>query len=173
MELKRGRANTGRLAHLSLPGSEILVGINFDQEPRLQQILAGDVPVVLVYPAAQALDLSTWPCTSPLPWGQVPWVILIDATWAHAKKIYRLSTCLHQLPAVRFSPSQPSRYLIKQQPASYCLSTIETCYEIIQHFKQHGLERDINPNPLLSLFDAMQAIQIECMEHPPGPSHRI
>lgn len=172
MEFKRVRANTGRLAHLSLPNSEIIMGINFDHESRFQALISdAGRRCVLLYPAATALDLSRDGQIDDD--GRALTVCIIDATWAHARKIYRQSSSLQTMATVRFSPASPSRYRIKRQPASYCLSTIECCHDILASLARQGLEDPaLDPAPLLALFDRMQAFQMACQEDPSNPSRR-
>jgi len=174
MEFKRVKSNTGRLSHLCLPNSEILVGVTFDEHPRFQAVLATPNSMIkLVYPSANALDVSNPDSSLQLSADYNLILVILDATWAVARSMYNRSPCLQSLSAIRFSPTQKSRYIIKKQPMDFCLSTIEVCYELIQSLQERGYEAPIDAGGLIDLFMRMQDYQIQCMQNPPGQSYRV
>ncbi len=121
-EARRQRTGTGRLTHLCLPNSEILVADQFDQHARLAELLADPERLpFLLYPDATAL--SPGQLSVPTP-GQALLFLIVDATWSCAQKMLRRSSQLQALPRIRFSPVEPSAWVFKQQPAAYCLSTL-------------------------------------------------
>jgi hypothetical protein len=61
-----------------------------------------------------------------------------------------------------FTPRAPSRFVIKQQPHSGCLSTLEATHELLLALEGAGLDRYPFPDQLLSLFDRMQDFQLRC-----------
>jgi DTW domain-containing protein len=169
-EYKREKAATGRLAHLCLAESELQMGIEFDQHPRVQEILHDPANLaVLLYPGRDALNLTD---IDPADQRIIAFrtqtaqrkliVFVLDATWALGRKMLKLSPSLQALPRIMFTPSTPSRYVIKQQPAAGCLSTIESIHELLLALQTAGLDRYPQPEQLLGLFDRMQAFQIHC-----------
>ncbi|MFY8156208.1 MAG: DTW domain-containing protein, partial [Rhabdaerophilum sp.] len=58
-------------------------------------------------------------------------VLRLDATWACARTMLRLSPTLQALPRIMFTPTAPSRFIIKQQPQEGCLSTLEATHETL------------------------------------------
>ena len=149
-EFKREKAATGRLTHLCLPRSEIVCGVGFDQHPTVQALLADPTCFpVLLYPGPGALNLTTpeEPRTraglaelhASLGDRQLV-VFLLDATWALGRKMLRLSPTLHSLPRFMFTPSAPSRFVIKQQPHPSCLSTLEAVHELLLALERVGLD---------------------------------
>jgi hypothetical protein len=126
-EFKHEKAATGRLTHLCLANSELQMGLAFDNQESVQEIINDPRNLVmLVYPSVGARNLSKGDLT-PADIGDRRLVFfLLDATWAGAKKMLRLSPSLQRLPRVMFTPTAPSRYVIKQQPVAGCLSTLET-----------------------------------------------
>lgn len=179
-EYKQEKAATGRLTHLCLSNSEIVVGVGFDDHPRVRELLdeAGNFPVLL-YPGRQAVNLST-PDSSPtafhelrcaLPERQLL-VFIVDATWALGRKMVKLSPVLQRLPRVMFTPTHPSRFVIKQQPAEGCLSTLEAVHELLLVLESTGLDAYPDRSQLLSLFDRMQAFQIRCATDPNRSRYR-
>lgn len=175
-EFKHEKAATGRLTHLCLPNSELHVGVGFDGDDTVQGLLQDPrfFPVLL-YPGKTAVNLST---TDGLPdfqrelAGRQLLVVLLDATWSGARKMLKLSPSLQRLPRVMFTPSAPSRYLIKQQPQAGCLSTLESVHELLVALERTGLDRYPDPTQLLDLFQRMQDFQIRCASDPARPGYR-
>lgn len=172
-EYKEEKAATGRLTHLCLEGSELHVGVNFDEDEAVQALL-GDPALypMLVYPGPTALNLSTHPLPAEALGGRRLTVFLLDATWALGRKMLRLSPSLQALPKLMFTPSAPSRYVIKQQPHPSCLSTLEATHELLQVLERAGLDRYPLPDQLLGLFDRMQRYQIACASDPHRQGYR-
>lgn len=188
-EFKQEKAATGRLTHLCLSNSEIVVGTAFDSNPRCQEILADpDNRCVLVYPGPTALNLSAAARNTAKPCAPANHaaleqfrasanerqlvVFLLDATWALAHKMLKLSPTLQALPRVMFTPSTVSRYLIKQQPAPECLSTLETAHELLIALETVGLDEYADRSQLLSVFDRMQQFHIDCARDPQRTGYR-
>ena len=172
-EFKQEKAGTGRLTHLSLPNSEIQVGIEFDQHPAVQRLLANpNRHVVLLYPGKEAVNLSREEVKFETPNDRELVVLVLDATWACARKMLKLSPSLQRLPRVMFTPSTPSRYVIKQQPFEECLSTLESVREVIVALHGRGVEPIDESDQLLKLFDRMQQVQIDCARDPNRGGYR-
>jgi DTW domain-containing protein YfiP len=172
-EFKREKANTGRLTHLCLTESEIHMGVNFDDHEPVQDLLRDEryFPVLL-YPGENARNLSTEPLRRDDLGGRRLLVFLLDSTWSGARKMLRLSPSLQRLPRIMFTPSQPSRYVIKQQPQAGCLSTLEATHEILIALEKAGLDTYLHPEQLHALFDRMQEFQIRCAQDPTRSGYR-
>lgn len=172
-EFKHEKAGTGRLTHLCLANSEIQVGVAFDDNEPVQAILADprNHPVLL-YPGPTARNLSTGDLTPGDLAGRRLVVLLLDATWSGARKMLRLSPSLQRLPRIMFTPTAPSRYVIKQQPQPECLSTLEAAHELLMALERVGLDRYPLPAQLPGLFDRMQDFQIRCARDPSRPGYR-
>jgi len=139
-EYRKVRVGTGRLAHLSLKRSEILVGTEFDQHPRVRALL-GDASTDcrLVYPGPNGDNLSRGEYR-PAP-GCQPVLFLIDGTWAGAKSILRRSQLVRALPRVCFDLAEPSAFAIKRQPRAECLCTLEAAHRCLTLLAEHGHEQ--------------------------------
>ncbi len=171
-EFKDVKANTGRLTHLHLASSELHVGVDFEEHPAVRAILRDPSCFpVLLYPGAEARDLSQGglPAAEPGPRRLV--VFLLDATWSGARKMLRLNPTLGRLPRVVFTPSAPSRYVIKQQPQVGCLSTLEAVHETLLALERAGLDDYPEPGRLLEVFAKMQDVQIRCAADPARRNH--
>ncbi|MBS0662138.1 MAG: DTW domain-containing protein [Verrucomicrobia bacterium] len=172
-EFKQEKAATGRLTHLCLPNSEVHMGVTFDGDEAVQSILRDPANfAVLLYPGGQARNLSEGELPPADLQGRRLVVLLLDATWACARKMLRLSRTLQALPRVMFTATGPSRYVIKQQPQEGCLSTLEATHELLQALARTGLDEYPLPDQLLGLFQRMQDFQIRCATDPNRPGYR-
>lgn len=178
-EFKEEKAATGRLTHLSLANSVIYYGKEFEKHAEVRAELTDPRNLcVLLYPGAKAINLSDPETGEKVAeiraalGGRRLTVFVIDATWGGARKLLRVSPCLQGLPRVMFTPSAPSRYVIKQQPQDGCLSTLEAVHELLLVLDRHGLDRYERPEQLLGLFKKMQDYQIACAADPSRPGYR-
>jgi len=150
------------MSHLCLQNSSLIDGEDFSENERVNAILADPTlyPVVL-YPGPESVDLTRM--TPPerrrfFPADREPVVFLIDATWAHAKRMRRLSQNLRKLPTVCFTPPTLSSFHVRQQPRPHCYSTIESIHLVIELFRK-GAERP--HDNLLQVFAQMVQKQID------------
>lgn len=172
-EFKQEKAATGRLTHLCLANSVIHMGTAFDEHEEVQALINDPKNLtMLLYPGAAARNLSAGGLTAEDLAGRQLVVLLLDATWAGARKMLRLSPSLQRLPRVMFDASAPSRYVIKQQPQPGCLSTLEATHEILGALARAKLDDYPLPDQLLSLFQRMQELQIRCATDPNRPGYR-
>jgi len=176
LEFKVTKANTGRLTHLCLPNSALHMGTAFDDDPAVQQVFNDPQNhCVLLYPGKAATDLSDpaqVPALGANLGGRRLVVVLIDATWRGARKIHRLSPSLQRLPRIKFTPTTPSRYIIKKQPRPDCLSTLEAVHELMLVLERAGLDSYPRPAQLLEVFQRMQDFQIRCASAPDRQGYR-
>lgn len=172
-EYKEEKAGTGRLTHLCLPNSELHMGKGFDDHEDMQALLNDPLNhCVLLYPGKDARNLSKGEFVAADLAGRRLVVFLLDATWSGARKMLRLSLGLQRLPRIMFTPTAPSRYIIKQQPQEGCLSTLEAVHELLLVLERSGLDRYEQPAQLLGIFDRMQRFQMECAADPNRPGYR-
>jgi DTW domain-containing protein len=186
-EYKEEKAGTGRLTHLCLPNSELHMGKGFDDHTALQAVLADPGNYcVLLYPGTNAVNLSeagsgeqtgsrsgsALPALRSMLEHRQLVVILLDATWSGARKMLRLSRTLQAMPRIMFTPTAPSRYIIKQQPQEGCLSTLEAVHELLTVLAATGLDHYERPAQLLEIFQRMQDFQMKCAADPARPGYR-
>ncbi len=160
-ELKRQKTGTGRLASLSLPGSEIIMGVDFTSNDRLNSLLSDDryYPVVL-YPSPTAWTATKEGFKEALN-GKTLLVIIIDSTWACSKKMIKLSQNVMSLPKFSFNGSYKSIFTFKHEPKEYCVSTIESCYYLIKELQSTSIvPKSVNPEPLMNVFKKMIEFQL-------------
>ena len=140
---------TARMAHLSLPNSVLRVGLDFSDDAEVNAELAEARPTYVLFPRPGALDIRD------LRGRPAATLIVLDGTWRQARKLLRLNPWLQRLPAVSFTPTHPSEYQIRKQPAAHCVSTIEALAEALRLLEPEGLPVD----GLLEPFRAMVAQQ--------------
>lgn len=172
-EFKEEKAGTGRLTHLCLPNSELHMGKGFEGDEAVLELLADPANhCVLLYPGRDAKNLTTGEFDTAALGGRRLVVFLLDATWGGARKLLRLSPSLQRLPRIMFTPTTPSRYVIKQQPQAGCLSTLEAVHELLLVLERTGLDRYPDPGQLIAVFHRMQDFQIKCAADPTRPGYR-
>lgn len=130
----RRPANTGRMAWLSLPGSQLIDGHDFSNDDRVNQLIASPANQCFVlYPGEEAVNIDESPnIAETLTGGPKQTVIfVIDGTWSTSRKTMRLSDNLQALPRLCFQPQTPSEFAIRQQPHAWCYSTIEAVHHVL------------------------------------------
>jgi len=154
----RKAINTGRMAYLSLSNAHLLEGCNFSNHRQLNERLQDPSrKFFLLFPGAAAEDLNSFRLKITQTESQSWSFIILDATWAMAKKMYSSSANLHALPQIMFQPPSPSGFAIRRQPHAHCYSTIETIHYIIETLGNQPLGEH---HQLLKLFDDMVQKQL-------------
>lgn len=160
-EARKQKTGTGRLARLCLENSELLVGVDFSRDPRVNALLADPayVPFVL-YPGPTAVNFSGMG-PGALPEGKNFLVFVIDGTWRTAKTLLNKSPNVKALPRLSFSGNYLSQFRIKKQPMEHCVSTIEAIYYLCREAEAAGYER-IGPaaDILMKVFGEMVETQL-------------
>ena len=149
------RINTARLVELQLERAERHVAIKLSEVPAFQaRLLDPAAPAILLYPGPEARDLAEAPPPGPVT------LVVLDGTWWQAKKLFQQNPELAQLPRYSLSPSAPSRYRIRREPALHCISTIEAIGEALTLLEPPGFDREAWLMP----FDAMVEHQLHYAE---------
>ena len=171
-EFKDQRTGTGRLTHLCLAGSELIMGIGFDEHARVQELIRDPANLpMLPYPGREARVLPGGLPAEELGARRLV-VFVLDGTWSCARKMLRLSPSLQRLPRLVFPPAAPSKFVIKQQPAEGCLCTLEATHELLLALDRAGLDRYPDPAQLPGLLERMQNYLIECARDPSRAGYR-
>lgn len=172
-EYKKEKNGTGHMTKLQLENSEIIVGVDFSNNKRVNEILSqGKGSSFLLYPGKDNFNLSTRGSseTSSLM-GANPHIFILDGTWPCARKMLKLSKNLQKLKRVSFDNKIKSKFIIKQQPASLCLGTIESVYTVLNLLNDAGVEQ-CETKGFLTPFEKMIAYQVECIQNPNNKSYR-
>jgi len=173
-EVKRTRNGTGRLTHLALNNSEIIMGVDFSEDIRVQTLLADpDFYPCILYPGKTSLEPMKFLAETSALKTQTPLVFVIDGTWTAAKKMMRLSQNLHSLPRLALAPNQPSQFVIKHQPNPLCLSTVESVAVLLKEMENQGLENiQGHHKSLLDILERVVQTQLDYINDPTAPGYR-
>jgi len=172
-EYKKEKNGTGHMTRLQLKNSEIIVGVDFTNNDRVNEILAKEKSSsFLLYPGKDNFNLSirksseinSFMCKTPN-------IFLLDGTWPCARKMLKLSKNLQELNRVSFDNKIKSKFIIKQQPESLCLSTIESVYTVLNLLKEGDMEQCETKDFLLP-FEKMIEYQLECILNPNNKHYR-
>ncbi|XAR56679.1 hypothetical protein NMG60_11037249 [Bertholletia excelsa] len=107
----------------------------------------------LLFPSEQAVSIDAI--------NEVKNLIVLDGTWAKAKRMYKENPWLKLLPHVKLEGKNTSLYSeVRQQPRAGCLSTIES---IVYALKAVSDESDTDKlDSLLEVFESMVGDQRRC-----------
>ena len=160
-EAKRNRTGTGQLAHISLKDSEIIQGLDFSQNARLQELLQNPKYFpMMMYPGKEAWNAKKEGFREAVG-SRIPLIIILDATWFCAKKMIDHNTFLLDYPRLSFFGDYRSIFTFKHEPKPEYISTIESCYYMIKELQTCGLANAaVNPEPLMDVFKEMIKFQL-------------
>lgn len=172
-EYKKEKNGTGFMTKLQLENSEIIVGVDFTNNARVNEILNSENNnSFLLYPGMDNFNLSVRKVAEVNAFmGKNSVLFIIDGTWPCARKMLKLSKNLQELKRVSFDNEIQSKFIIKQQPESLCLSTIESVYTVLNLLKEGDIEQ-CDTQEFLLPFEKMIAHQIECKLNPHNKSYR-
>ena len=182
-EAKKNKTGTGRISHLCLKNSEILIGVDFSGSRRFNELINDDsfIPFVL-YPGESSyrVDYKEIPTevSKLIKSGKKrPLVFILDGTWPCAKKMMLVNSKLHGLPRLSFSssPDLRSQFTIKHQPSPVCLSTIESIFYFLKAWRKGEYPEISSNSDDTVLLDGLAGIvnfQIKCALDPHLKSYR-
>jgi len=173
MEYKREKNGSGHMTKLQLKNSEVIVGVDFTNNKRVNEILTkGKSSSFLLYPGKNNFNLSKRKNSEIISFmGDTPVVFILDGTWPCVRKMLKLSKNLHDLKRVSFDNAIKSKFIIKQQPDALCLSTIESVYTVLNLLNKAGLEQCETKDFLLP-FEKMIEYQVKCILDPNNKKYR-
>jgi DTW domain-containing protein YfiP len=170
-EYRKTKNGTGHFTNKSLTNSEIHIGIDFSDNRRINQIIENKTnSCYILYPDKNSIKLNE----EPISTDKNIVLFIIDSTWACSKKMLRVSRNLKNLKRVSFKSNKESNFRIKEQPNSYCLSTIESTQYILELLNYHKVE-NIEEKKLALFtkpFDKMVEYQLSCIKESEGSRHK-
>ena len=165
-EYKKEKNGTGHMTKLQLKNSEIIVGVDFTNNNCVNEILIKEKNSFLLYPGKDNFNLSIRESSEINSFmGTNPHIFILDGTWPCARKMLKLSKNLQNLKRVSFDNKIKSKFIIKQQPNSLCLSTIESVYTVLNLLKEGDLEQ-CETKDFLIPFEKMIEHQLEYLLNP-------
>ena len=172
-EYRKEKIGTGRITKLQLENSEIIVGVDFTNNNRVNKILTKENSCsFLLYPGKDNFNLSVRKCSELNSFmGDNPHIFILDGTWPCARKMLKLSKNLQKLKRMSVDNKIESNFIIKQQPASLCLSTIESVYTVLNLLKEGDIEQ-CETEGFLIPFEKMIEYQLEYILNPNSNHYR-
>ncbi|WP_262508034.1 tRNA-uridine aminocarboxypropyltransferase [Winogradskyella thalassocola] len=172
-EYKKEKNGTGHMTKLQLENSEIIVGVDFTNNKRVNAILANENnSSFLLYPGKENFNLSVSGSSEVNAFmGHHPHLFILDGTWPCARKMLKLSKNLQSLKRVSFDNDIKSKFIIKQQPESLCLSTIESVFTVLNLLKEGEVEH-CETKDFLMPFEKMIAHQLDYLRNPNNKNYR-
>jgi DTW domain-containing protein YfiP len=122
-EVNQSKGSLGLLL-ASLQHCTVIVGENFTFNVSLQKILStykDDVYLLYPHQKAETIKKNITFLRPPKA------IILLDATWKKAYRMYQLSTNLHKLAKLQLPQGLPNYYDIRKTSVRNGLSTLEAC----------------------------------------------
>ena len=177
MEAKKEKMGTGRISLAMLANSHMIMGIDFTEDKEVNDLINDpNNHCLTMYPGERSLNVSehdVTPLQNLLNEKKNVIVFLIDGTWPCAKKMMRLSKNIKALPRVSFTATHTSIFEIKEQPAEYCLSTLESIHFFIQECNRRQLEETHKKeDQMITVFKEMINFQMECALNPSLSSYK-
>ena len=149
--------NTGRMAHLCLNNSELIIAETFTNS-ELSTLLSS--PSALLYPSLDWLPTTTAISSAQeATTASIKQLVVIDATWRKSKKILHLHPALQQLPRVNLSGNLQSQYTVRKTSIADGLSTIESIVLALQKLEGENSESDEIFQSMLQPFEKMITMQ--------------
>ena len=150
-ELKRN-IRTCRMLELGLAPQcvTVSVGRKFPGTEQALSVALSQPGTRLLYPGPEAQPLDS------LQAGEVTTLVLLDGTWEQARKLYSRNPAVQRLGKVSLSVAGPSLYVVRTQPNSACLSTLEAAVHSLALLE----DRPEIVEPLLAPLLAMCNVQI-------------
>ena len=165
---------TAKIVSLCLQESVIKVGINFENDLYLNQLIKQDINGVgVLYPSDSAIELSHWLCSKALDGADQPCsqplsknsntnaskiLIVLDGTWRNVREIFNTNLFLQSLPAFKLTPTSTSNYRIRKAPFESSLSTVEAVAQSL-----NILEPETSVEGMIDCFNNMIDYQISRM----------
>ncbi|XP_076350284.1 DTW domain containing 2 [Tachypleus tridentatus] len=143
---------TSPILEAALPKGHCIVRkgrkFSFERNNDMKDILTSQNTLVL-YPGEKATDLTELPTvkTTRSPYN----IVILDGTWSQARSIFYNSKELHRLKQVQVQPSYSSSYVIRTQPTSECLSTVETVAIALSYLEELPEIHELLVHPLKAM----------------------
>ncbi len=161
-EARLMRTGTGRIAHLSLKDSELIQGVDFTDNERVIKLLNDRTYYpMLLYPGESATTTSD-PLFRRRLGGRKLLVVILDGTWAEAKKMLKFSPNLQTLPRLSFNRGYRTHFVFKREPTPDAISTIESCYYLVKELGEIGVADSTGAENMMDVFDRMVKFQLDC-----------
>ena len=144
-------SNTGRLIADLVPDTFAYIWSRTEPDQQMLALLQDPQwqPIV-IFPAEYSQPERVI-ITDNKPSDKKPLFILLDGSWAQAKKMFRKSPYLDNLPVLSFSPEKLSRYLVRKAVKDNQLATAEVAALALEYINEQQ-----NSEQLTLLFEVFK-----------------
>ncbi|MFD2166943.1 tRNA-uridine aminocarboxypropyltransferase [Thalassotalea euphylliae] len=137
----------------SLSNTITFIAENFDKnEAFISWLASHKAQTALLYPSDNAQELTLGKADSK----PITNLIVVDATWRKAFKMYQISSALQNLPAVTLPKGLQGNYAIRKTKKENALSTLEACCYALSVIEQN----ENKYHSLLKSFAQFNAFQL-------------
>lgn len=160
-EVGHAKGSLGILAR-SLMQCQVIVGEAFEDDPILAKAIDRHENIVLLYPSEGARPLNARQIDKDC--APITCIILIDATWKKAYKVFQLSPQLQAISHVKLADGYQGQYDIRRTSKENALSTLEACCYALGEIEQNPKKYQ----PMINSFVQFNKFQLSFR-----PSHHI
>lgn len=158
----RNAIATARMTHLSILNSQIFVGPDFTNDSRVNALLNDPrYRHVMLFPSPEAIELDDCFAEAAANDSRQLYVWVLDAKWHQVKQMLRLSSNIREIPMVKFTPEKESQFIIRKQPKTLCLSTIESVHLVLDRYFARIQSDNQEHHGLLTVFQHLVQQQID------------
>ena len=163
-EFKRTKNGTGHFTNLSLTQCQLFIGVDFTAHEEINRIINDpENRCYVLYPHKKSINLNDHTIGEKK---KQTVIFLIDSTWPCSRAMLAASPNIDALQKVSFSHEEVSGFTFKQQPKTYCLSTMESTLCVLKLLNAHKAE-EIPQEKLtrfLQPFEKMVDYQLSCQK---------
>lgn len=147
-------SNTARLAHKSLPNSEIRINGRIGDRLSTEGLVEAGRQSLLLYPSPQAIEL-TGDFVSSLK--EHVNLIVPDGRWRQTRKFARREPALLEIPHVKVPVREPSRYRLRTQPNDNGLCTLEAIARALGMLESRAAQEQLETVLAVKVARTLQA----------------
>ncbi|WP_159566875.1 tRNA-uridine aminocarboxypropyltransferase [Budvicia diplopodorum] len=137
-------SNTGRLIADILPETTAFIWSRTTVDPQLLTLLSDNsYQPYLIFPASYALPGRVTK-TVDKQLGKHPLFIMLDGTWAEARKMFRKSPYLDNLPILAIEADESSDYLLREASTKEQLCTVEVAIKLLAQVNEITASEQLN-----------------------------
>lgn len=129
-------SNTGRLIADIIPQTYAYIWNRVNPDPNMLELLTDPQWQPMVIFPAEYAEPQRVIAKVTIKSGKRPLFILLDGSWAQAKKMFRKSPYLDKLPVLSFNPNQLSQYLVRKASKSNQLATAEVASLVLEEVEE-------------------------------------
>ena len=126
-------SNTGRLIADLIPDTYAFIWSRTEPEAHMLQLINDPKwQPIIIFPSEYTTPDRIMEKNKISDNGKRPLFILLDGSWAQAKKMFRKSPYLNSFPVLSFSPETISRYLVRKATKDNQLATAEVAGRVLE-----------------------------------------